>query len=241
MPGLTDVHTHIIYGIDDGAASLDVMLKMIDAAYENGVRTIFATSHQTPGYQAFDLDTYLAHLDEAREYCRTQGYDLEILPGAEHLYTPAMRNVAEEGTLQTLGDTDTILIEFVPDVPYSDICAAIELLHHAGYRPMLAHIERYACLSPKLLGRGKAYELKKKYRNLLFQVNCRSVLEAVKQESGYGRAVHKWLKDGLIDAVASDMHDCKHRRNRMAEARDVLIRICGKSYANELMSFSNQD
>ena len=212
------------------------MCQMIDEAYQNGVRILYATSHQTPGYEAFDAATYAAHLDEARAYCKERGYDLEIRAGAEHLYTPMLRNVAEENELQTLGDSYVTLVEFVPDVSYGDICSAIESLLHNGYQPLLAHIERYECLVPGFLNRGKAYELKKRYKGILFQVNCRSVIDAKEAKSKHGQTVRRWLKDQLIDRVASDMHDCKHRRNRMADARSALLEQCSEDYADYLMS-----
>ena len=49
MRGFTDIHHHLLYGVDDGAQSLQMSLKMAQRAYRGGTRTIIATPHVTPG------------------------------------------------------------------------------------------------------------------------------------------------------------------------------------------------
>ena len=231
----TDAHIHLIYGVDDGAKTPEDMQRMLDEVHRNGITTVYATSHRTPGYREFPVDLYGARLAEANAYCRAQGYPITVLPGAEILYTPALHNEIEREELQTLGDTDVVLAEFVPNVRYEEICTAIELLQTHGFTPMLAHIERYACLAPTLFSRGKAYALKKKYPNVLLQVNCGAVLSRMQKPNG--RYIEQWFRAEMIDCIASDAHDCGRRKNRMQKACDALAPVCSPAYMTYLTTF----
>ena len=143
MSGFTDYHAHFVYGVDDGARTREEMFAMLDAAAADGVTRLFATSHSTPGMEPFPRDVYQRHLDFARAYCAEKGYDLMLESGSELLYTPAAAYAAAEHSLVTLGGTDWVLLEFVPDVAAAEVETALRQITGSGYRVLLAHIERY--------------------------------------------------------------------------------------------------
>lgn len=146
MKGFTDIHSHFLYGMDDGARSRVQMEAMLDAAYADGISSLFATPHVTPGIYPLDNALLTQRLNEARRYCRSKGYHMNIYSGAEVLYTPALRNYVVNYRLPTLGDSDYVLMEFVPDIAFKELESALELMERHGYITVLAHIERYACL-----------------------------------------------------------------------------------------------
>lgn len=226
MAGLTDLHTHFVYGVDDGARDAQTMRDMLDEAYRQGVTRIFATSHAEPGMQPFDQETYSAHLEEGRRYCQEKGYPMTLVPGAELLYTPAMDAFIQERRLIPLGGSAFVLVEFVPDVEPREVEWALALMENQSYRPILAHIERYACMKGRFPARLK------EEHPVLFQVNCRTVLDP----GGYFRArrVDQWFKAGLIDFVATDMHNCDSRAPQMAKAYQTLRRKYGREAADWL-------
>ena len=222
-----DIHAHFVYGVDDGAKSLQDMQAMLDEAYLGGIKVMYATSHSTPGIHHFPEEIYTAHLEEARAYCAEKGYDIRLYSGTEILYTPALKNYLERKPLRTLGDSDCVLMEFVPDVSFGEIEAAVTLVENAGYIPILAHVERYGCL----FGR-KIYRLKKEHA-VRYQVNCGTVVKGM----GFlkTRQLRGWFKKELIDYVASDMHDLKARRNRMGASAQALEKYCSQAYIARLM------
>lgn len=228
MTGFTDIHSHFVYGIDDGAQSCEEMVNLLDAAYASGIRTLVATPHQTPGITPFDEKLFVQHLREARDYCAGRGYDMKLYTGAEILFTPALEPYARQRRLTTYEGTNCVLMEFVPDIALREVESAIRLLEECGYLPVIAHIERYACM-----GGANAYRLKERH-GIRYQVNCGSVL------GGRGffqdRRLKKWLKDGLIDAFATDMHNLKYRPPKMMEAYRALETLVGKEQALELTS-----
>ena len=232
MTGFTDVHAHFLYGIDDGPQTAREMEQMLDAAYADQVRALFATPHITPGLEPFDMELYQTRLDQARAYCAARGYDMKIYGGAEIMYNPAMANAVINRTLVTLAQSDYLLTELLPDVSFSELRDAVWQIERAGYVCVLAHIERYACLyHPRI------YELKKRH-DIRYQINCASVVGS----RGFlrDRFIKKWFEDGLIDFVASDAHNCSTRPTRMSAAYKLLKQRYGAPYAGKLTGLSDQ-
>ena len=230
MAVFTDIHAHMIYGVDDGPKTAQDMRELLDAAAAQGIGRIFATSHMEPGVRPFPEAEYASRLADANSYCMEQDYGMEILPGAELLYTPAMDAFIRDRRLKPLGDSMNVLVEFMPDVTEDEASWALEQLSDAGYQTVLAHIERYACMRG-----GFPAHLKKRFP-VQYQVNCRSIIES--GQLLRGRHIRKWLDAGLIDFVATDMHSRGGRPPRMAEAYEILVRRCGEAAAARMMDAS---
>lgn len=226
MRGFTDIHAHFVYGVDDGAKTPDDMYRMLDAANADGIACLFATPHATPGIYPFPQDKLTQGLAEARAYCKRMGYGISLFEGAEILYTPAMERFAQERKLPTLANSDTILMEFVPDITMAELQQALSLVRDAGYRTIMAHIERYSCM----FGLG-AYRIKEKF-DVDYQLNCGSVIRG----RGFFRdlCIGKWLKDGLIDFVATDTHDYIRRPTCMKRTYSELKKRYGFECAEKL-------
>ena len=67
MRGFTDIHHHIVYGLDDGAQTASDALNMLRAAYKDGSRVVLGTTHISPGVQRFDTEAYYARVREVSE------------------------------------------------------------------------------------------------------------------------------------------------------------------------------
>lgn len=227
MNGFTEIHSHFLYGMDDGARSKIEMEAMLDAAYTDGIASLFATPHITPGVYPLDKALLARRLNEARSYCRSKGYRMNIYGGAEVLYTPALRDYVIDHQLPTLDDSDYVLMEFVPDVDFKELQSALELMERYGYIVVIAHIERYGCLFQG----NRAARLKEQY-DVRYQVNANTVL--TKRGFLQARRISGWFEKKLIDFVASDAHDTKKRPFRMKEAYGALCRNYGQGYAEQL-------
>jgi len=227
MKGFTDIHSHFVYGIDDGASNRKEMEAMLDAAYADGIRALVATPHITPALRPFDEELFRTHLDEARQYCASKDYKMTLYSGAEILYTPALESYLNRHPLHALANSNRVLLEFMPSVSYLEIEDAVALLLRAGYKPILAHIERYNCL----LHGKRAFKLKEQY-DVCYQLNAGTFLA----EKGLRltRFVRKWIDEDLIDHIASDAHDTKKRPFRMKKAYNKLLLEYGKAMADHL-------
>ncbi|MBE5808080.1 MAG: hypothetical protein E7317_07045, partial [Clostridiales bacterium] len=94
--GFVDIHHHIIYGMDDGAKSEEDMRNMLLKASADGITTIVATPHVTPGVHHFDWDRFDRHMEKARSFIKEQGIDMELYKGCEILYTDPTRHYLED-------------------------------------------------------------------------------------------------------------------------------------------------
>lgn len=236
MRGFTDIHHHLLYGVDDGAQSLQMSLKMAQRAYRGGTRTIIATPHVTPGVEQIDEQKFHKRLDEIHAACRQAGMDLRLLLGAEILYTDMTCRLLAEGRVPTLAGTEYVLVEFMPGVRYDALYKALEGILRAGYLPVVAHMERYACLasSPR-----RAEMLKKELEGVLFQMNNSTILGG----RGFFSDLHtrRFLEEGLIDITASDAHNLRERPTRMLEAYEKLKEDYDGVYAANLTGLSRKE
>lgn len=137
-----DIHSHIIYHIDDGARDQEESLRLIRSAVSQGAEGIFATPHyyleepSVPG----EIRTKLNLL---RERCREEELSVTLYEGNEVLYFDSMTERLRSGEILTLAGSRYTLIEFYPMESYQVILRAIRNLRMAGYRPVIAHAERF--------------------------------------------------------------------------------------------------
>lgn len=227
MMKFSDIHSHFVYGMDDGAQTAQDMEAMLDAAVADGVCCLIATPHITPGLHPFNEDRFWRHLLEARDYCQIRGYSLNLYAGAEVLYTPALEHYMSRHALPTLANSQKVLLEFAPAIPFAEITDAVDLLERNGYVPILAHIERYKALSGLNI-----YQLKEQH-SVLYQVNCSAVIDG--EGLFKDMQLRRWFRDELIDHVASDSHNCRLRKTRMKSAFTILSKRFGVEYARRLV------
>lgn len=234
MTGFADIHSHFIYDVDDGAKTRADMEAMLDAAHADGITSLFATPHVTPGLEPFHDSAYQNHLEEAKSYCQSKGYGMTLYPGAEIMYTPMLEQSVLNHPLPTLAGTNYVLLEFVPDISFGEMEGALHLLERHGYAPILAHIERYRCLYA-----GKHAARLKASCNVHYQINASTVLSP----RGFfqTRAIRHWLRTGLVDFVASDAHGCSHRTFHMRKAYEALIALCGQETAAGLVGLKQRE
>ncbi len=226
-PRLVDIHSHFVYGLDDGARTQQDMYDMLDAAYRDGISVLYATPHIVPGVRPFSEAIFQAHLEEARAYGDGKGYGMTLIPGAELLYTPAMHPYIEEQRLMTMGGTDQVLVEFTPEISYQELTETVDALERAGYIPILAHIERYQCLF-----RGQNLRKLKEHNDVRCQINANTLL--TKQGFIRQQILNKWLRAELVDHVASDAHNTGSRPFRMQQAYQALQGKCSEAYSRAL-------
>ena len=230
----TDLHTHILWGMDDGPARPQEMHAMLDLAVQGGVGLIAATSHADPQKCAFPFERYMQRLDEANAYCRSRGWPLRLISGCEILWCDRVADLLREGALPMLGDTRHVLIEFYPDVSLRQITRAAEVVYKAGCFPIVAHVERYRALRKTLRNPLRF----KGEHGLLYQMNCdtllmpRGIMERL--------FIRRMMVEQAIDLIASDAHDTVMRPMRMRQAYETVKAKYGPEYAQALVTFGDR-
>ncbi len=228
---LSDIHMHLLWGLDDGPKTPDGMQRMLDEAHLKGYERIYATSHICPGFRPFDFDLYINRLEEARKYCIEKGYSIEIMQGAEIAWTHQAADALLRGAVPTLGRTDYVLLELWPGIAYREALRAARTLIGAGYIPILAHVERYQCFrwSPR-----RALRFREE-TGALFQMNAQTLLKPFSLACLYFR--NRLMKSRAIDFVASDAHGFAGRPVNLDQAYEWLLQHADKAYADRLTGF----
>ena len=149
----SDVHSHLLYGADDGAATYEEMIAMVDTAYSEGVRLLCATPHCYPDWFGDNREAIRKAFEELKEYCKEKYPDLKLLLGNELFYGKDGTVWLKNGLCSTMGTTKYALAEFGVDEPQCRIEKSVQEMFNQGYVPIIAHAERYTKLSvEKMIG-----------------------------------------------------------------------------------------
>ncbi len=222
---MIDIHTHLLFGVDDGAGSLEESVAMLEDAKGQGIEKCILTPHYRHGMFPYDKQK----IDEHFEILKTEAekIGIEIYIGCEFHVDSSIFEYLQTERCYTLGKSSYVLTEYSYVTEYEYIYEKTRRLIACGYTPVIAHAERYECFlkKPKLceeISDMGAY----------IQINADSVLGLVDKKAE--KFCKKALSKGWVDVVASDSHGIKHRTNNMAKARDFIEKKYGEEYANYL-------
>lgn len=217
--GFTDLHSHLVPGVDDGSRTLEEARDAIRRLMDEGVRRIVTTPHLDGSLTRIrgELKPRLEEVDAAWDLLRNDAEaefpDLELHRGHEVMLDIPDPDLSDARL--RLAETPFVLVEWPGlSVPPSTL-PVLDRIVASGVRPILAHPERYRGLDRELLLPGRWRE-----RGALLQVNYASLL------GKYGdlpreRAMHL-LERGWVDLMASDFHGRTHLSPFLAEAREAL-------------------
>ena len=220
---LADVHSHILYGVDDGAKSKEDSFAMLDSAYKSGVRVAFATPHYDPELFKYDPSGEERAFNELTLYSKEKYPDLRLYKGNEiYVYSGAPSILSEgKGTVEKAG---MVLIEFSADVTSYGIVEAMLEIKALGYGVIIAHVERYKSLTVEEIAMLKD-------RGAVITVNASSVIG--KNGGGEKRMSRRLIEYGIADAVASDAH-ASSEYGYLAKAYGYVLKKYGSPMAERL-------
>lgn len=139
-----DIHCHIVYGVDDGAQSLEEAVRMVESASMSGTKGIVATPHtNVPGsYENYWNPELLDKIKELRNAVKESGADIQIFCGQEIFCTSQTVDLLKSGRAITLNNSKYPLLEF-DFYEYADsVYMKLEKIIAEGYTPIVAHPER---------------------------------------------------------------------------------------------------
>lgn len=222
---MIDIHSHILYGVDDGASSADLSSAMLDDAALQGITDMIATPHYRNGMFPYNPEMVLRRYEEVSGMAAGMGIRLYL--GCEYHADTDMIDNLKNKRVATLAGSDYVLTEFGYRSTYINVRNTLEELVSGGYIPVIAHAERYGIIQddPDIL-------MQFKEMGALIQINTNSVLGI--DGHGIKRAARKILKKDLADIVASDCHDMKDRRSHMQECRRYIEKKLGRAAAHRL-------
>ncbi len=212
----TDIHCHILPGVDDGAKNEEESLALIRMAAEQGFRRLIATPHFSPQFPNSDPGKLREIFQKLKERTGEELPEMELYLGQEIFFTEDVPAMLEQGCLLSLAESDYVLIEFGPRASWSEMYRGLRNIRLCGYIPILAHAERYPALR-----KGEHIE-ELSDCDVLIQLNYRSVGGGFLDETA--RWCKKQLKKGLVSFLATDMHSTAHRPPETEEAEEWMLR-----------------
>ncbi|MBR6071768.1 MAG: hypothetical protein IKP77_02915 [Acholeplasmatales bacterium] len=216
---MIDIHTHILYGVDDGSPNSETSKFLIDEEIKNGVKKIILTPHQNEECKRTIelIERFESFKNEFKDY------NIDFYLGSEIYYYSNMIDDLKRNELLTINNTKYVLVEFSTDIE-TDISSIIYDLKINGYLPIVAHIERYPYLSLKDYD-----EIKK--NGALIQVNSKSFERKI-----YNKRLKYLMKKNLVDFISSDCHN--EKRNCDFE---FTKRFIAKKYKKQYDKYFNDD
>ena len=197
-----DFHSHLIPGIDDGAKTLEDSLEMIRGLSALGYEKIITTPHIHWEYYQNNSSIILAGLETVRAAIEKEGIPIQLEAAAEYFMDEHFEELIEKEELLTFGDKH-ILVEMSFFAPTPGVEKIIFKLKTKGYRPILAHPERYGYWAGNMQKYQKVLDL-----GAELQINLLSLT------GQYGQLVYKTarklIEQEMVSYLGSDMHHQDH-------------------------------
>ena len=224
---VSDLHCHILPGIDDGAENIDISKELIEAEKKCGVNQIMFTPHfwaDSMGYDSFFAEREEAY-SQIKLICDAVG--IETKTGSEVRMMPQLEEM--DLTRFAMGDTGYLLLEW-PFIMYPLWGDSIvkNLLSH-GIRPVFAHVERfdYFLDYPERLDRYIE-------SGCLCQANGGAVIHPQMQ-----KRVLDMIRDGRIHILSSDTHNPDKRPPRLDEAFEIIAKHLGSGIEEKMTAVAD--
>ena len=229
---MIDIHSHIVFDVDDGPSTIEESLALIGESYRQGVRTIVSTSHRRKGMFETPEDKIFANFSQVKEAAEAKYEGLKILYGGELYYSSDILEKLERGQVPKMNNTRFALIEFSMTTPWKEIHEAVNKVLMLGVTPIIAHIERYNALENQ---EDRVRELIN--MGCYTQINSVHVLKPRlfgDKNRVFKKRARYFLEKNLVHIVASDMHNLGPRPPYMDQARDIITRDFGDRRAFDL-------
>ncbi len=238
MPSFIDLHNHSLFGVDDGALDFDTSKRMLDIAYNDGVKTICLTPH-FKAHHFSDDSTIVAYNSRISknystlvEYAKAKYPDMTLLLGSEVMFHNDICDSLSSKKCNFLSQSKYVLIEFKPESSEYEIKNTISKVLRKGYNPIIAHFERYAAFQ-----RNRQLLDSLKDTGVLLQINALSITRF--KFGRVARLIKYAMKKSLVDIVCSDAHNDSDLAPVLSKAYKIISTKYGVGYADNIF-YNNQ-
>lgn len=218
---LTDIHTHILPGMDDGARTLTDAVTLLRTASEKGVRQIVFTPHFYPGRET--IENFLTRRKKAMEAlngCQEiKNIEICMKTGAEVRYSPAILDYDLHALC--IQGTPYMLLELSTGSRPLFFEEALFGIQSQGVVPILAHVERYGYLKQNPASLAQWIDA-----GVLTQVNA----DSLGRSNPYKRTVSKFFQWNMVHLMASDTHSMDQRPPNL----DAGLSQCSREMQEQL-------
>ena len=228
---VADLHTHILPGIDDGAASLSEAIDLLYEEQKQGVTDIVFTPHFN--IQETTIDEFLSKRDKSFEQLLKEIEkhpslkNLNLHLGAEVKYNPNL--IYNDIFDLCIRGTSYLLLELTTSHPFNFEQTVLWMLSK-GISPILAHVERFEYITSN----SKLLE-DLLYAGVVFQCNASSLYS-----KRLGKRVKKLLKHGYVQLLASDTHNMNTRPPELIKGLEKYSKYTEMLISNSMKVINNK-
>lgn len=199
----TDIHSHILPGVDDGARDIESSIRILTALHDMGVCRFMLTPHVSGGLYPNTQSGLLARFDSLMlKLPEELASDISIQLASEYMLDEFFEDIE---TPFTYVDGKSVLVEMSYQSRSANLLDTVFRLIQDGYRPILAHPERYEFYFPQGRKVNAIPELES-----LVDMGCRLQLNIQSLTGCYGKgslANLKYLLDhDMYSFLATDIH-----------------------------------
>ncbi len=216
----TDLHSHLIPGIDDGAQNIEESVELIQRLMSLGFTKLITTPHIMADYYRNTSDSILQGLDGLREELVKRNIKIEIEAAAEYYLDETFENKLRKNDILTLGKKYLLFELSFINYP-QNLFEVIDRILQKGYTPLLAHPERYPYMTSSI----ENYERLK-------AAGCYLQMNTLSLTGHYGKptqvAAEQMVDRYLVDFIGSDMHKVKHA--------EMLLKALSMPYVIKLLT-----
>ena len=230
---MTDLHSHILYGVDDGSESLEMSMDMLDMASRTGTRNLVLTPHcNVPGgYTNYMNPTITGRYEKIKKEAERLNIDINIYLGMEVHASDDIDYLIRAGEVATINKSRYLLVEFPFEGDPMWVSHILYKIQSTGLTPVMAHPERYEYVQefPFMV-----YDWVRS--GCLMQVNRGSIVGRFGAEAE--DAVHFILENGLAHFAGSDGHKPYVRQPILIDAYEFVKECYGSRAADRIFKIN---
>ena len=230
---MIDVHSHIVFGVDDGSKTIDQSIEIIKEAYRAGFSKIIATPHYLEDYYEKNKAEIAEKISEIRQRLNEENCPVQILQGNEIYVTENINELIDDKKASTMADSQYVLFELPLNAEVMNLNQIIYQILEEDRIPILAHPERYTFVqkNPKIL--QSLIE-----DGVLIQCNYGSIIG--QYGSTAKKTLKKLLKYNMVHLFGTDVHRPHTILLSMDEVNKKLEKIIGVEKLEELTKINPQ-
>lgn len=224
---MIDFHTHMIPNIDDGSKSVEETIELLEEASRVGFDAIISTSHYIEGNFDANIAKRQVWIDAISKILADKKIELKIYLGSEVYITDNIILLLDGKVIPTINNSNYVLFEYPLNGKPMDMYKSIYDMQSKGYKPILAHPERYKFIQeePDII-----YDLIQK--GVLMQSNYASVIGYYGEKAEL--LAKKLLENDMIHFLGSDIHKERTIYPLIKEIKKEIEFVVGRSKFKEL-------
>ena len=224
---MIDIHSHLIYGVDDGSRSLEESINIIKMMKEAGVTDMIITPHYiNESKYVSNKKNNTKILSTLKKELKKENINMNLYLGNEIYIDRNIEELLNNKEVTTLDKSKYLLIELPMSGQFNGYQDLLHSLKCKGYKVILAHPERYLSFQRDFKKIKELYEM-----GIILQSNYGSILG----DYGFGakRCVKKLMKENMITFFSSDIHRIR-RSNFIERAKKTMRKYYNESEIDNL-------